>query len=199
LDLVDSQFGTMIGIAPREGFEDLVLGFELVGQNENGERVRNTNWVIRPSFPVFVNNMIAYMGGIGVGTRESIILEPGANIALRTTAPVKEIDVESPTGQVLKIPRGPQSTFVYGNTEIKGVYKVREGSPPEITQQFAVNLFDTVESDIRPSDILETTKEQIEGKQAIVPARFELWKFLLIASLVILMLEWYIYNRRVYL
>lgn len=198
LPLVDSQYGTMIGIAPREGFEDLVLGFELVGTNENGDRVRNTNWVIRPSFPVFINNVVTYLGGIGVGTRESVMLEPGANIAIRTTSPVKEIEVESPTGQKLVIPRGPQSTFVYGNTETKGVYRVREGKS-DVTQQFAVNLFDTVESDIRPNNMLETSKERIEGQQTVVPARFEFWKFLLIASLVILMLEWYIYNRRVYL
>ena len=198
LTIVDSQHGTMMGIAPREGFEDLVLGFELVGTDEEGNRVRNTNWIIRPSFPVFVSNLVTYLGGVGVGSRETVLLEAGTNIALRSSLNAKRIEVESPTGQVLKLSRGPQNTFVYGNTERKGVYKVRDGEPPKVTQQFAVNLFDTVESNIRPNDELITTKEQIEGKQSVVPARFELWKYLLIASLIILMLEWYIYNRRVY-
>ncbi|MCA9217820.1 MAG: BatA and WFA domain-containing protein [Planctomycetales bacterium] len=198
LTLVDSQHGTMMGIAPRDGFEDLVLGFELVGQDEEGNRVRNTNWVIRPSFPVFVHNVVSYLGGTGVGARETIMLEPGTNITLRTSVNATEIEVESPTGQRLKIKRGPQNTFVYGNTERKGVYKIREGDEKDVSQQFAVNLFDTVESDIRPNANLLTTKEEIKGQHSVVPARFELWKFLLGASLVILMLEWYIYNRRVY-
>ena len=188
-----------MGIAPRDGFEDLVVGFELVGQDEDGNRVRNTNWVIRPSFPVFVHNMVAHLGGVGVGARETQTMEPGQNIALRTSAVTAEINVESPTGQKLKIKRGPQNTFVYGNTERKGVYKVREGNAKEISQQFAVNLFDTVESDIRPNGDLVTTKEAIEGQETVLPARVELWKYLLMASLIILMLEWYIYNRRVYL
>jgi hypothetical protein len=32
-----------------------------------------------------------------------------------------------------------------------------------------------------------------------VPVRREAWKFLLLAALGVLILEWYIYNRRVYL
>ena len=38
--LVDSQHGPLLAIGPRDGFEDLALGFELVGTNDAGERVR---------------------------------------------------------------------------------------------------------------------------------------------------------------
>ena len=46
----------MLAIAPREGFEDAVMGFVLVDQAaEPGgatQRFIGTNWLIRPSFPV---------------------------------------------------------------------------------------------------------------------------------------------------
>jgi hypothetical protein len=37
------------------------------------------------------------------------------------------------------------------------------------------------------------------GRVGQEPARQELWKWLLGAGLVVLLCEWYIYNRRVYL
>src|SRR5438034_3353181 len=39
-------------ISPRDGFEDAVLGAEIVGSNEQGERYANTDWPLRLSFPV---------------------------------------------------------------------------------------------------------------------------------------------------
>jgi hypothetical protein len=197
--LIDSQYGPLLAIAPRDGFEDLVLAFQIVGASDDGSRVANTNWHIRPSFPVFIGNLIAHLGGASTGENESRFVEPGQSIALRTRETVSEIRVESPTGQQLRISRGQKNAFVYGNTDRKGIYKVYEGSSKEVSNQFAVNLFDAVESTIRPNESISTTYEDVVAQAAWEPTRREGWRYLLVAALVLLVVEWYVYNRRVYL
>lgn len=195
--LVDSQFGPIMAIGAREGFEDLVQGFEIISTDDSGQNLVNTNWQTRHSFPVFIGNVITYLGGIS-NSQASPVIEPGQPISLRTASPKKEVRVESPTGQSLRIGRSPQGVFFYGNTEIKGIYDVREENDDEISQQFTVNLFDQYESNIVPAEVISTDYEKIEGVSAWVPARREGWKYLLLAALLILLIEWYIYNRRVY-
>lgn len=68
-------------------------------------------------------------------------------------------------------------------------------------QRFAVNLFDAGESNIRPAPDIQIgrgtpVEAQTSGQEI---TRQELWKWLLLAGLGVLLVEWYIYNRRVYL
>jgi hypothetical protein len=62
-----------------------------------------------------------------------------------------------------------------------------------------VNLFDSRESDLKPRAKIDLGHEEVPGKGGLEPARKELWRWLLIAGLVVLVFEWYVYNRRVYL
>ncbi len=195
--LIDSHLGVIMGVAPREGYEDLVQGFEIVGQEESGSTYANTDWPIRTGFPVFIGNVLTYLGGSRFES-EQVSSQPGQAVALRTQAPVEEINVESPAGERTRISRGGQNTFVFGKTDTVGNYSVREASSKDIAQRFAVNLFDTIESDIRPSEAIDPGYEQIVGQRGWETKRRELWKYLLIAGLIVLLVEWYIYNRRVY-
>ena len=68
-----------------------------------------------------------------------------------------------------------------------------------MTQQFAVNLFDSRESDLAPADKLDLGNEEVAAKPSKQAARQELWKWLLLGAIGVLIFEWYIYNRRVYL
>jgi hypothetical protein len=195
--LVDSDLGSVYAVGPRAGYEDAVLAFELVTFTADGKREVNTDWPIRRSFPVFVMNAVKYLGGV----RSSLAapnIKPGQPAVLRTAVPVKSVEVQSPRGDRFEVPREASSGYVFGRTDELGVYNVREGSGQQVGQQFAVNLYDTRESDLRPKDFTighEEIKAQ-GGKQA---ARQELWKWLLLAAIGVLIFEWYIYNRRVYL
>jgi len=64
-----------------------------------------------------------------------------------------------------------------------------------------VNLFDPQESDIRPrtDGTISIGQTQIEGTTGPQPVRQHAWRALLLAALAVLLVEWYIYNRRVYL
>jgi hypothetical protein len=196
--LIDSHVGTMLAVAPREGYEDLVQAFAIVDRDEKGEVNVNTDWPVRVSFPVFIGNVLSYLGGPALDTDQSWV-QPGQPVTLRTRQAVEQITVRTPAGNELVVPRGTSNTFVFGQTNEPGVYQVREGGESQPRQQFAVNLFDAIESDVRPSAAVQTQYEDIAGTAGWEVKRHEAWKYLLLAALAVLLVEWYIYNRRVYI
>lgn len=206
--LVEASEGPIIAVAPRDTYEDVVLGFPILVEID-GALQRNTDWINRLSFPTFWLNTLEYFAARQtVGDRS---LHPGEAIELRPLSPATEsIIVTSPSGKAETLRRRGEQPFVYRLTDELGVYRVTEGGRE--TRRFAVNLFDPAESDVR----VRTGETPEEAEQALVasikigdldiaasagatPARHELWRALLIAALCLLVVEWWIYHRRVYL
>jgi hypothetical protein len=63
---------------------------------------------------------------------------------------------------------------------------------------FAVNLLDADESDIAPVSQLEIGADAIASSEGVQRMNRPIWPWLLAAGLAILMLEWIVYNRRVF-
>jgi hypothetical protein len=63
-----------------------------------------------------------------------------------------------------------------------------------------VNLFDPVESASRPdpNPTIKVGDVKVKGETGWEPGRREIWKWLVLTGLVVLLVEWYIYIRRVY-
>jgi hypothetical protein len=194
-NLFDSQYGPLLSIGPREGLEDAVLGFPLL-TSEDGQWVPNTTWPLRPSFPVFVYNVIRYLGG-SRGSSGVTSVRPGEPIALRSTMSAENLQVVDPDGRSYEVRRDAQKTFVFTRTEKPGVYLVQQPGS-DFTQRFVVNLFDLRESNIAPRAEVELGYETVPGTRGLQTKRRELWKWILLVGFAILALEWYIYNRRVY-
>ena len=83
--LIDSDAGPLLAIAPREGFEDLVLGMVLVEEKTaaDGSRAvyRNTDWPWRVSFASFVFNLLTDRAG-GQDLTASSSYRPGMPVTL---------------------------------------------------------------------------------------------------------------------
>lgn len=195
--LIDSDGGTLLAIAPRQGYEDAVMGMSFL-DTEEGKTIVNTDWIIRRSFPVFVLNVVKYLGG-SRGALGLKSIRPGETALLGTTVPTNEIEVTDPGGQQTKVLREGQNMFVYTKTNQPGAYKVREGGPSSPEQGFVVNLFSSLESNIQPSEQLDLTNEKIEASTSTGKTRRELWKWVLALVICVVMFEWYVYNKRVYL
>jgi hypothetical protein len=188
----------MYVVGPRAGYEDAVLGFEIVSAGKDGTTEVNTSWPRRRSFPVFVLNAIKYLGGV----RSSLAtpnVKPGSPEVLRSSTPVAAIRVQTPRGDQFEVPREHQSTYIFSRTDEIGVYNVREGSGQKVAQQFAVNLFDGRESDLQPREKIEIGHAEVQAQASKQATRRELWKWLLLGAIGVLIVEWYVYNRRVYL
>ncbi len=196
--LIDSVVGCLAAVGPRGGFEDAVLGFSFFSKSETGQLQPNTNWPLRPSFPVFALNALRYLGGVRSGLAAGST-PPGSAVTLRAPADVQQLNVVDPQGERHSLQRSSPATFVFTETDHLGVYEVREEQRAEVVQRFVVNLFDERESNLQPSTSLKLGHEEITGSATLVAARREFWKWFLFLGLGLLLFEWYVYNRRVYL
>jgi len=190
--LIDAEVGPLMAIADRDAiFEDAVLGLPIV---EEGRF--NTDWPRRPSFPVFVLNVLQYLGGTTEASTLASV-RPGRPVMLRLETPANELTVVAPNGRRETIKRGRQDAFYFAETDLVGSYEVRDGDG--VVQRFAVNLFDERESEIDPRPEFRAGGQDVQRTETASVARKEGWKLLLLLALAVLLIEWYIYNRRVYI
>lgn len=196
LSLIEADIGPVYSVGPRQSFEDAALGFEI---ESSGDKV-TTDWVKKRSFPLFYMNAIKYLGGVSSENTLSSV-QPGSTYHIRTVLPVNQVTVTTPQKQTLVVPRETASAIAFSQTDELGVYLLSEGSGTKAAQQFAVNLFDDRESDLLPAEKIPIGVEQIQATSASgsAAARKELWKWILLLGLAIVLLEWYVYNQRVYL
>ncbi|MEX0865999.1 MAG: BatA and WFA domain-containing protein [Pirellulales bacterium] len=198
--LIDSHEGPIFAIAPRGGYEDAVFGMEFVGVDDAGRRTYNTNWPLRPSFPVFIHETLTYLAGSRAETAADNV-QPGAAHVVRAIAAPETLTVVLPDSARRQVAPSRENEFSITATDQLGVYQVFEQD--RLTQRFAVNLFDATESDIAPvpgeSVLVGDTAVAVRQSPEWQFVRHQAWKPLLLLALVILLFEWYIYNRRVYL
>jgi hypothetical protein len=199
--LIDSDAGPMLAVAPREGFEDLVAGFVLV--DAEGDRPQGsigTNWIVR-SFSSFMLNVLGYLGGQGQ-RQEGAILRPGGAVTLDPPDPNSAVEVRTPSGKAAALGRAVAGRCVFTATSELGIYEAQANG--KTFQRFAVNLFDPAESDIRldpghdPVPSIKIGNVTVHGETGWEAGHREIWKELLLVGLAISLLEWYIYNRRIY-
>ncbi len=195
-ELLRTNEGIMMAVAPREAYQDAVLGISLFHATENGI-APNTNWPIKPSFPVFVFNSLEYLGG-AVGTAGSKTIKPGQNVVLGLANRYDKVQITAPTGKKTTVERhgGPQ--IIFTQTDQLGFYKTQPVDSDRLLQLFTVNLFSEQESNIVPTEEITIGAQNVAatGKQKEI-VRIEIWRWLLAAALLILSVEWYLYNRRV--
>lgn len=205
--LVDSTKGPLMAIAPRDSFEDAVMGFEIVGLNKDGDTTVNTNWPIKLSFPNFCLNVVQYLAG-GSGESQLQNNQPGKPVEIDLASRATDLTVVLPDRSTQSIETPTPGKLAFHDAEQLGVYEVQADG--KTAARFAVNLFDRQESDVRlrarqddKGGIREVESVSIgyvdvQARSPSSPVRKELWTWLLLAALAVLVLEWYIYNRRVY-
>lgn len=183
----DRELPLLAAIA-RGPFTDLVMAFPL----ETLDGKWNTRWFLKPGFPLFMRNLLLSQGNVRDASTEETV-KPGQVKVLRPGGGVEEIKVKAPDGTITSLERGTRADFSFGGTKQQGVYEV---TWKDQTRRFAVNLFDPNESNIEPRDAIQIGAEKVEASGTRKQPR-EMWRWLLVAGLMFVLLEWYIYNRRV--
>jgi hypothetical protein len=197
--LIDSNAGPLLAIAPREGFEDIVLGMPLVEQRvaDGATAVyRNTDWPWRPSFASFIYNILSDRAG-PQGLTAAGSYRPGMPVTLEAAGYQTGLDVQVPSGTLLHLQPGSAGKLAFTATEELGIYRVLSGG--KLVRQFAVNLLDAAESNIRPPHdaTIKIGYAEIPGSTGWFAGRREIWRELVLAGLAIALLEWLVYLRRV--
>ena len=159
--LITTTAGPLFAIAPRGSFEDAVLGAEIVGTNETGQRFANTDWPLRVSFPVFVLNTLAYLGDSGASGAITSV-QPGQSVTLRSAGSAGELIVRTPSGQKFNLEHSGGQNVQFSQTADPGIYLVEEAG--QLPRHFAVNLFDPAESNIAPREQVQIGYEEVTGQ-----------------------------------
>jgi len=154
-----------------------------------------SRWPLRPGFPIFLANAVRHLGGAQT-EQEGRSLRAGRAIQLdRPDAEV--VSVLHPDGATAQLPvEGGRATL--GETTQCGPY-VFDNDDEDRRATYVVNLLDSSESNIKPKDEIPWRRATLAGVAQALKQNREVWPWFVAAALAILMIEWYIYNRRAYL
>jgi hypothetical protein len=155
-----------------------------------------SNWYKLPDFFIFLQNVL-----FETRTRHYIglpeILSAGTPARLWDIggdAPNAAVRITQPDGSVLAVP-SQNNTVEFAATDHVGFYDV--AAPNNKTATFAVNVLSPVESDIRPRSLQTTSGGNVEEATSIATINKEVWPWVAVAALAVLLLEWWIYHRRI--
>ena len=206
--LIESDKGAVAVTSPRDGFMDVVIGFHL-----SDEKSFNTDWFLKYSFPLFLSNSLQHLAGVGGDSAEGMH-RPGESFSMAANGLIsKSLAIESLSHQpeslnsnVIVDSSGRVSITAQGHQD---AFSVKSDS--ELVDLFAVDLFDDRESNLSTRGLapagapvgvadkyqLKIGFTPVAGKSKSTGLDAPIWKFAVILGLLLLITEWFIYNRRV--
>lgn len=175
--------------------------------------VEQSNWPFQVNFVIFLASAVDYLSSDSFSEDEAAgsarQFRPGDILTDRLPLDAANVDVT-------RVPGGtPESTtptgdgrITYGPLQEVGVYRVRwNGSSGatdvvdagRVSRFFASNIESSDETDVRRAPQLVLGSETVSAESGETKTEVQrLWPWLLLAALAIIMLEWFIYNRKVY-
>lgn len=192
--LVSATQGPLVAVGARGVFQDLVVGFPL-----QGAEGWNTNWPVKESFAVFTWNVLQNLV-LHRREAEGKNLAAGQPALFRRPGGPEKVQVTAPGGRTFQVERQADGAgYVASDLDEFGVYRV--DWPEGGAERFAVNLVSEAESDVAPAADLKLGSE--EGVKAVALggriAPQAAWKRFLILGLVLLLIEWWIFQERMHL
>jgi hypothetical protein len=145
----------------------------------------------RTAFPILAMNTLGYFTS-GVGElREALPTGATAEVTVPTTG---QFLLQSPDGATRPLPAGVKATV--GPFDHCGVWTVMPDSPGAVPlEEFAVNLMNKAESDLRPPDGLTETTVAEAGLGSGFMGR-PAWWYLIGLACLLATIEWFLYQRR---
>lgn len=198
--------GESMNLAPPPGAVPLVqaLSTDLISYLETetqrllviGFDINRSYWPVDVSFPIFFANLIDTWARAGAaGSRPSYVT--GETIPLVPPRDAARANVRTPSGRDIAYNLEGRTTIYLTETQESGIYSATfDNEAPRIVP---VNPLSLLESDITVATELSVAGRTVTASQGEVKTRQEIWHWLALAALGILMLEWTIYCRRTYM
>jgi hypothetical protein len=185
--LVDAEDLPLVVAESNDRFRVIGVAFDLY----------ESTWAYRPSLPMFLRNSVLWASEVSPRRRPSA-LKTGEPIPIPPIAGVKEGTLVRPQGAALKIPlSADHKTFVEA-THYVGLYTLTGVTAGGTNKNlsWAVNLADENESDNATRRALNVGDKAITEKPQAIAAKREIWHWLALAVIVVLMVEGLVYHRR---
>ncbi|MBI4717550.1 MAG: VWA domain-containing protein [Planctomycetes bacterium] len=193
--IIEGESSPVLAYLPGGGSQFLISAFALAVEDDEGRLRFNTDWTANVDFVVFLYNTVQYLTS-NVGTRSRRSVTPGEAVTLPVPPRTEAVTVTRPDGSEDRAAAAEAGLFHYARTQRVGAYRVTPAVPG--AEAFAVNLFNRTESNIRPTDAVTLGGERIEAKAESLALNRPAWRYFLLAGLGFLLLEWIVYNRRVF-
>ncbi|MEO1619078.1 MAG: BatA and WFA domain-containing protein, partial [Planctomycetota bacterium] len=118
-ELLGGNDGTVLALAPRDGYQDLVLGFEIISTSADGSPQTNTNWFVDRSWPVFLLNILRHLAGAADATAAPSFL-PGDTVRFRVESQIDEVEISRGSGSPDLVKTGESGTVEFVDSDMPG-------------------------------------------------------------------------------
>jgi Ca-activated chloride channel homolog len=153
--------------------------------------IGDSNWPLHLSFPLFMQNVLAWLPSSGAAGESS--LTTGSPLEIYALPDALDAQILAPGGEETSLSLDPLRPVYFADTKVAGPYTVSRG---DVVDHFAVNLLNTNESAIKPAENLSMGSQQLAAVQGPISYDRELSRWLLAGGLAILALEWWVYTCR---
>jgi hypothetical protein len=163
-----------------------------------------STWPLDTGYVLFLISSLGYLANDGAAMAESP--RPGDVLSERLPQGAADVLVTLPDSTRAGVLPGPDGRVAFGPLSKTGVYTISWAGPPGPTdaqaggrsqRPVAVNLLDQGESDVGTAKDLVLASRVVSAAEGKAQGARRLWPFLLLAALLVVLLEWYIYNRKV--
>ena len=183
--LVRTEETPLIFAGETGGRRIAVVGFDL----------HDSDLPLQITFPVLFSSLVNFLTPAqSVDVPKGI--QPGQPVSVAIPNDVDGLVVVDPEGQAypLDVVEGAAQ---FTETDLLGLYAVNFVSgDSELSEFFAINLFNEIESNISPAEGLKISQTGVLRENNDNLGQREYWPWLAAAALLILAIEWWAYHRR---
>jgi len=152
-----------------------------------------STWPLRISFPIFIANAVEWLNPSATSSAQ-LMVRAGEAFRLPLGQSVKSAKLTGPDGKTRVLELDPKAhELLFGETYKQGIYRLTAGTN---TTTFCVNLLDAAESNIMPREELPFGRFAKVTASKLKSANSELWRWLAMAGLGVLLFEWWWYHKR---
>ncbi len=186
-------------LASTAGGDPLILAGETDGRRVAAIAfdLHKSDLPLQIAFPILVANLVEWLQP-HTSVEASPQLGAGDAITIRPLPEADEIRVTPPNQEGRYTSLQPSAQVAFARTDALGIYTVQQmskGRPLGDVEQFAVNLFSREESNIAPRADVGFVGTQATPYAGAAKRPLEIWPWVLLASLALLTVEWWYYNR----
>jgi len=142
---------------------------------------------LKVEFPILLANSLSWLAGRDSPSADRSI-RAGQPATIQTSA--TSANITTPSGDSREV-AARDGSVVFADTLRVGTYLVKDAAP------FAASLLSEAESNTTPRDSIRTRAGEVSGQAETFHSEREAWRWIALAALAVLMIEWWAYHKRI--
>jgi hypothetical protein len=186
LKLIEGESSAVMALITDPGHRYVISAFDLM----------ESNFIKNPASLIFLQNAMMYLAGGGL-THADRLITPGDTLAIPVPPGAESVRITRPDDSVEDIDVADRTTATFARTGDCGIYKAVFDDSDKTTETYAANVLDPTESLIAPNERFTVGAEDVQTVSGEIKTNEPLWPYAVAAAMFVLLLEWWIYNKRV--